>query len=138
MHWSLAFFFVFGVSKRSHRTRSQHLADAVQRGFGKHPNKHFEFGAAQPESKIVSWYQLTLLAGWYNAIGEIKIVSSQTVIWLCRFPKVTMRRIVQAAERACCLKKQTAGPSALSGKKAVRRGCEQSRISLSCSVHLSV
>ena len=42
---------------------------------------------------------------WYNPIGEIKIVSSQTVIWLCRFPKHSNIEILTGAEsgKIACL-----------------------------------
>ena len=44
-------------------------------------------------------------ACWYNVIDEIKIVSSQTVIWLCRFPKHSNIEILTGAEsgKIACL-----------------------------------
>ena len=47
----------------------------------------------------------TSTAYWYNPIGEIKIVSSQTVIWLCRFPKHSNIEILTGAEsgKIACL-----------------------------------
>ena len=41
----------------------------------------------------------------YNVIDEIKIVSSQTVIWLCRFPKHSNIEILTGAEsgKIACL-----------------------------------
>ena len=37
-------------------------------------------------------------ACWYNVIDETKIVSSQTVIWLCRFPKHSNIEVLTGAE----------------------------------------
>ena len=41
----------------------------------------------------------------YNVIDEIKIVSSRTVIWLCRFPKHSNIEILTGAEsgKIACL-----------------------------------
>ena len=50
---------------------------------------------------------LTLLnwSGWYNVIDETKIVSSKTVIWLCRFPKHSNIEVLTGAEsgKTACL-----------------------------------
>src|SRR5699024_9913285 len=48
---------------------------------------------------------LQWIACRYNPIGEIKIVSSQTVIWLCRFPKHSNIEILTGAEsgKIACL-----------------------------------
>ena len=45
------------------------------------------------------------LACWYNVIDETKIVSSQTVIWLCRFPKHSNIEVLTGAEsgKIACL-----------------------------------
>ncbi len=37
-------------------------------------------------------------ACWYNVIDETKIVSSKTVIWLCRFPKHSNIEVLTGAE----------------------------------------
>jgi len=44
-------------------------------------------------------------ACWYNVIDETKIVSSQTVIWLCRFPKHSNIEVLTGAEsgKTACL-----------------------------------
>ena len=49
--------------------------------------------------------KIALLAGRYNVIDETKIVSSQTVIWLCRFPKHSNIEILTGAEsgKTACL-----------------------------------
>ena len=41
----------------------------------------------------------------YNVIDETKIVSSQTVIWLCRFPKHSNIEVLTGAEsgKTACL-----------------------------------
>ena len=45
------------------------------------------------------------LACWYNVIDETKIVSSKTVIWLCRFPKHSNIEVLTGAEsgKTACL-----------------------------------
>ena len=45
------------------------------------------------------------LASWYNVIDETKIVSSKTVIWLCRFPKHSNIEVLTGAEsgKTACL-----------------------------------
>ena len=42
---------------------------------------------------------------WYNVIDETKIVSSKTVIWLCRFPKHSNIEVLTGAEsgKTACL-----------------------------------
>ena len=62
-------------------------------GLGHSPNKHF----------CVCAYKGP--ACWYNPIGEIKIVSSPTVIWLCRFLKHSNIEILIGAEsgKIACL-----------------------------------
>jgi hypothetical protein len=44
-------------------------------------------------------------ACWYNVIDETKIVSSKTVIWLCRFPKHSNIEVLTGAEsgKTACL-----------------------------------
>ena len=44
-------------------------------------------------------------ACWYNVIDETKIVSSRTVIWLCRFPKHSNIEVLTGAEsgKTACL-----------------------------------
>lgn len=44
-------------------------------------------------------------ACWYNVIDETKIVSSPTVIWLCRFPKHSNIEVLTGAEsgKIACL-----------------------------------
>ena len=61
------------------------------------PNKHF---ATQNGLCI---YEDT--ACWYNVIDETKIVSSKTVIWLCRFPKHSNIEVLTGAEsgKTACL-----------------------------------
>ena len=48
---------------------------------------------------------LTFIACWYNVIDETKIVSSKTVIWLCRFPKNSNIEVLTGAEsgKTACL-----------------------------------
>ena len=48
---------------------------------------------------------LTFIACWYNVIDETKIVSSKTVIWLCRFPKHSNIEVLTGAEsgKTACL-----------------------------------
>ena len=48
---------------------------------------------------------LGALLAWYNVIDETKIVSSQTVIWLCRFPKHSNIEVLTGAEggKTACL-----------------------------------
>jgi hypothetical protein len=45
------------------------------------------------------------IACWYNVIDETKIVSSKTVIWLCRFPKHSNIEVLTGAEsgKTACL-----------------------------------
>ena len=61
------------------------------------------FGGA-PTSGSWQWIA-TNIACRYNVIDEIKIVSSQTVIWLCRFPKHSNIEILTGAEsgKIACL-----------------------------------
>ena len=56
-------------------------------------------------AKMAFVYTNALLAGWYNVIDETKIVSSQTVIWLCRFPKHSNIEVLTGAEsgKTACL-----------------------------------
>ena len=60
------------------------------------PNKHF---AKQNEQLYIQ------LPCWYNVIDETKIVSSKTVIWLCRFPKHSNIEVLTGAEsgKTACL-----------------------------------
>ena len=62
-----------------------------------YPNKHF---ATQNGLCI---YEDT--ACRYNVIDETKIVSSKTVIWLCRFPKHSNIEVLTGAEsgKTACL-----------------------------------
>lgn len=61
------------------------------------PNKYFA------EQNGLCIYEDT--ACWYNVIDETKIVSSQTVIWLCRFPKHSNIEVLTGAEsgKTACL-----------------------------------
>ena len=84
------------LKERFAKTRSLHPSDVVQ-GFGISQQ-------AFCNAKMVFVYTKTLLA-WYNVIDETKIVSSQTVIWLCRFPKHSNIEVLTGAEsgKIACL-----------------------------------
>ena len=58
------------------KTRSRRRNFCDQQGIGEYPNKPL----------LAKWIARSI-ACWYNVIDEIKIISSQTVIWLCRFLK---------------------------------------------------
>ena len=77
--------------------RSLHPADAVHKGFGTIPTSILQ------RKNGVCIYERP--ACRYNVIDETKIVSSKTVIWLCRFPKHSNIEVLTGAEsgKTACL-----------------------------------
>lgn len=77
--------------------RSLHPADAVHKGFGTIPTS-----ILQSKNGVCIYGRP---ACWYNVIDETKIVSSKTVIWLCRFPKHSNIEVLTGAEsgKTACL-----------------------------------
>ena len=71
--------------------RSLHPADAVHKGFGTIPTSILQ------RKNGVCIYERP--ACGYNVIDETKIVSSKTVIWLCRFPKNSNIEVLTGAKR---------------------------------------
>ena len=74
------------------------------KGLGFFPTSIFEvqnFQSALKKQNLVP----DSIACWYNVIDETKIVSSQTVIWLCRFPKHSNIEVLTGAEsgKTACL-----------------------------------
>lgn len=76
-------------------TRSLHRHDAEQQVWAV-PNKLLQGKGLCIDKDI---------ACRYNVIDETKIVSSQTVIWLCRFPKHSNIEVLTGAEsgKIACL-----------------------------------
>lgn len=77
--------------------RSLHPADAVHKGFGTIPTSILQ------RKICICAHECT--ACRYNVIDETKIVSSKTVIWLCRFPKYSNIEVLTGAEsgKTACL-----------------------------------
>ncbi len=76
--------------------RNLHPADAVHKGFGTIPTSILQ------RKNGVCIYERP--ACGYNVIDETKIVSSKTVIWLCRFPKhsnIEVRTGAESGKTAC-------------------------------------
>ena len=86
----------YGAPKSVLQKRAACIRRMQFKGLG-FPNKHF---ATQNGLCI---YEDT--ACWYNVIDETKIVSSKTVIWLCRFPKHSNIEVLTGAEsgKIACL-----------------------------------
>ena len=63
------------------------------------------FDARMKDGKRCSGSIYVCTACWYNVIDETKIVSSKTVIWLCRFPKHSNIEVLTGAEsgKTACL-----------------------------------
>ena len=83
------------LKERFAETRSLHRHDAEQQVWAV-PNKLLQ-------GKGLCIYKD--IACRYNVIDETKIVSSQTVIWLCRFPKHSNIEVLTGAEsgKIACL-----------------------------------
>ena len=83
------------LKERFEKTRSLHRHDAEQRVWA-------------VSNKLLQGKGLYIykdIACWYNVIDKTKIVSSQTVIWLCRFPKHSNIEVLTGAEsgKTACL-----------------------------------
>ena len=70
--------------------------------------RRYGLGAFPPTSVLqrkISRCIYVCTACWYNVIDETKIVSSKTVIWLCRFPKHSNIEVLTGAEsgKTACL-----------------------------------
>ena len=91
---SSVFFFVIGAFGTNVQPASGGCS--IQRVWD-YPNKHF----AKQNSICID----ECPACWYNVIDETKIVSSKTVIWLCRFPKHSNIEVLTGAEsgKTACL-----------------------------------
>ena len=85
------------LKERFSETRSLHPADAEHKGFGNFPTSILQRKIGICIDKCT--------ACWYNVIDETKIVSSKTVIWLCRFPKHSNIEVLTGAEsgKTACL-----------------------------------
>ena len=84
------------LNESAMQSHSLHPPDAVQ-GFGCSQQVFLQ------RKNGLCIYEDT--ACWYNVIDETKIVSSQTVIWLCRFPKHSNIEVLTGAEsgKIACL-----------------------------------
>lgn len=82
---------------------SPHPPDAEHKGIGHSPTSilNLDFEIRFKNRKLVP----SCTACRYNVIDETKIVSSQTVIWLCRFPKHSNIEVLTGAEsgKIACL-----------------------------------
>ena len=92
--------------KSVRRTRSHRMKFCVQRGLGALPSTSKRRGKSRRDFLLCGPVCInTGIACWYNVIDETKIVSSQTVIWLCRFPKHSNIEVLTGAEsgKIACL-----------------------------------